>query len=159
MWSWNRIGAWRMASSRMWCRVNLVWTDVSEVCITSIFRVEKSVVCSHLLKPVPRSRIFLPWRWRRYVPPKRRFTQDKHDATSKKTAFFIVTAVKTSNLTQDTSLIRKGRINCIYNNLDKASFEIRWDSGHTSKSKKRYILGAYVVFFDEVISIALTRHS
>jgi hypothetical protein len=45
-------------------------------------------VCSYLLTLVPRSRIFLPWRWRRYVPPKRRFTQDLHGATSQKTAFF-----------------------------------------------------------------------
>jgi hypothetical protein len=37
--------------------------------------------------------------WRRYVPPKRRFTQDRHGATSTKTTFFIVTTVKTSNLT------------------------------------------------------------
>jgi hypothetical protein len=36
---------------------------------------------------------------RRYFPPKRRFTQDLHGVTSQKTAFFIVTAVKTSNLT------------------------------------------------------------
>jgi hypothetical protein len=43
--------------------------------------------------------IFLPWRWRWYVPPKRRFTQDLHCATSQKTAFFIGTAVKTSNPT------------------------------------------------------------
>jgi hypothetical protein len=34
------------------------------------------LVCSHLLTLVPRSRTFLPWRWRRYVPPKRRLTQD-----------------------------------------------------------------------------------
>jgi hypothetical protein len=32
-------------------------------------------VCSHLLKLVPRLRIFRPQRWRRYVPPKRRFTR------------------------------------------------------------------------------------
>jgi hypothetical protein len=32
-------------------------------------------------------------------PPKRRFTQDLHGVTSQKTAFFIVTAVETSNLT------------------------------------------------------------
>jgi hypothetical protein len=44
--------------------------------------------------------------WRRVdlvrtdVPPKRRFTQDLHGATSQKTVFSIVTAVKTSNLTQ-----------------------------------------------------------
>jgi hypothetical protein len=48
-------------------------------------------VCSHLLMISRRSRIFLPLRWRWYVPPKRRFT-------SQKTVFFIVTAVKTSNL-------------------------------------------------------------
>jgi hypothetical protein len=35
---------------------------------------------------IPLSRIFLPWRWRRYVPPKSRFTQDLHGATSQKTA-------------------------------------------------------------------------
>jgi hypothetical protein len=41
----------------------------------------------------------LPWRWRWYVPPKRRLTPHLHGATSQKTALFIVTAVKTSNLT------------------------------------------------------------
>jgi hypothetical protein len=41
-------------------------------------------VCSHLLTLVPRSRIFLPWRWRRYFPPKRQFTQDLHGATSRR---------------------------------------------------------------------------
>jgi hypothetical protein len=56
-------------------------------------------VCSHLLTLGPRSRIFLPWRWGRYVPPNRRLTQDLHSATSQKTTFFIVTAVITSNLT------------------------------------------------------------
>jgi hypothetical protein len=55
--------------------------------------------CSQLHTLVPRSRIFLPWRWRRYVPPKRRFTQDPYGARSQKTVFFMVTAVKTSNLT------------------------------------------------------------
>jgi hypothetical protein len=48
-------------------------------------------VYSHLLTLVPRSRIFLPWRWRRYVPPKRQFTQDLHGVTSQKTAFFKLT--------------------------------------------------------------------
>jgi hypothetical protein len=36
---------------------------------------------------------------RRYVPPKRRFLKQIYGASSKKTPFFIVTAVKTSNLT------------------------------------------------------------
>jgi hypothetical protein len=35
----------------------------------------------------------------RYVPPKRRFIQDLHSATSQKAAFFIIAAVKTPNLT------------------------------------------------------------
>jgi hypothetical protein len=34
--------------------------------------------------------VILPWRWRRYVLPKRRFTQDLHDSTSHKTIFFII---------------------------------------------------------------------
>jgi hypothetical protein len=68
--------------------------------IASIFRVEKSASESAaFLTLVPHSRIFLPWRWRRYVPPTCRFTQDLHGATSQKTTFFIATAVKTSNLT------------------------------------------------------------
>jgi hypothetical protein len=33
------------------------------------------------------------------VPPKRQFLQEPHGVTSQKTPFFIVTAVKTSNLT------------------------------------------------------------
>jgi hypothetical protein len=33
------------------------------------------------------------------VPPKRRFLQEPYGVTSQKTQFFIVTAVKTSNLT------------------------------------------------------------
>jgi hypothetical protein len=42
---------------------------------------------------------FLPRCWRRYVLPKHRFLQEPHGVTSQKTAFFIVTAVKSSNLT------------------------------------------------------------
>jgi hypothetical protein len=107
------VTSWRMPSSGMWRRVDLVWTDISEERIASIFRVEKSAseeparasgcrVWRVLLKLVPRSRNFLPWRWRRYVSPKCRFTQDLHGATSHKTAFFLVTVVKTSHLTNVT---------------------------------------------------------
>jgi hypothetical protein len=63
----------RMPFSGMLPRVALVRTDVSEKHSAS-------------------------WRWRREIPPKRRFLQDPHGVTSQKTAFFIVTAVKTSNL-------------------------------------------------------------
>jgi hypothetical protein len=43
-------------------------------------------------------RFLSPW-WRRcQVPSKRRFLQEPHGVTTQKTPFFIVTAVKTSNL-------------------------------------------------------------
>jgi hypothetical protein len=131
---------WRTPSSGMWHREDLVWTNVSEERISSIFRVEKSTSeesawaggCNPrhdeagpqrdldikvtwrmpssgmwrsvylvwwLLTPVPRSRISLPWRWRQYIPPKRRFTQHLPGATSQNTALFIVTTVTTSNPT------------------------------------------------------------
>jgi hypothetical protein len=63
----------------------------------------KRISTRRLLTLVLRLRIFffilLPLRWRRYVPPKRLLTQYLHGATSQKTAFFIVTAMKNSDLT------------------------------------------------------------
>jgi hypothetical protein len=44
-------------------------------------------------------RFLSPWWRRRQVPPKRRFLQEPHGVTTQKTPSFIVTAVKTSNLT------------------------------------------------------------
>jgi hypothetical protein len=44
-------------------------------------------------------RFLSPWWWRSYVPPRRRFLQGLHGVTAQKTPFFIVTVVKTSNLT------------------------------------------------------------
>jgi hypothetical protein len=44
-------------------------------------------------------RFLSPWWRRRQVPPTRRFLQEPHGVTTQKTSFFIVTAVKTSNLT------------------------------------------------------------
>jgi hypothetical protein len=102
----------------MWHRVDLVCTDVSEdypllpyfsllliyhvalspsvLYIAGCFRLVAQSA-SHLLTLVPRSRIFLPWSWRRYVAPKRRLTQNLYDGTSQNTAFFIVTTVRTSD--------------------------------------------------------------
>jgi hypothetical protein len=54
---------------------------------------------SHLLTLVLHSLILLPWRWRLYVPPKLRVSQDLHSATSQKTTFFLITDKKTSHLT------------------------------------------------------------
>jgi hypothetical protein len=99
----NQNRHWRMSSSGMWRRVYLLWTDVSEECVASIFRVEKRCFrlvaqpASNLPTLVPRSRIFLAWRWRWHVPQKRRFTQDLHGATSQKTAFFIVYSCENLN--------------------------------------------------------------
>jgi hypothetical protein len=76
----------------------LYWFSMWPMCYIAVFSTGGSV-CSHLLTLVPRSRIFLPLRWWRYIPPKRRFTLDLHGATSQKTVFFIPTAVKMSNLT------------------------------------------------------------
>jgi hypothetical protein len=63
IWGFHVIGYEGMLSSGMWLLVDLVSTDVSEESIA--------------------------WRWRRYVPPKRRFKQDLHGATSQKTASWI----------------------------------------------------------------------
>jgi hypothetical protein len=41
------------------------------------------------------------WWWRRDFPPKCRFLQEPHGIRSQKTAFFIATAVKTSNHTEN----------------------------------------------------------
>jgi hypothetical protein len=65
-------------------RVVLIRTDVSEECSTSITRVTRIV-------EIGTRRI--------YFPLKHRFLQDLYVVTSQKTAFFVVTAVKTSNLT------------------------------------------------------------
>jgi hypothetical protein len=53
------------------------------------------------------------------VPPKRRFLQEPHGVTSQKTPFFIVTAMKTSNLTQkytklQTQILQKIHISNTY---------------------------------------------
>jgi hypothetical protein len=73
------------------CKKNVVFWDVA-LCITRVHRRFGGT-------RVHRLRIIPPWRWRRYVPPKCRFTQVIHSATSQKTTFFIVSAVKASNRT------------------------------------------------------------
>jgi hypothetical protein len=57
IWGFSKGWLWRMPSPGMWRHVDLVWTDVSEERIASIFRVEKTAseelawegaaVCSH----------------------------------------------------------------------------------------------------------------
>jgi hypothetical protein len=103
----------------MLSRVALVRTYVSEECSATIIRVtrigelgttlavtsnrltlRRNTFLHFVLLTLFLARRFLsPWWWRRYVPPKRRFLQGPHSVTSQKTVFFIVTAVKASNLT------------------------------------------------------------
>jgi hypothetical protein len=88
---------WRMLYSGIWLHV---------VCMNRRFgliyrlHLQGREIRSYLLTLVFRSRIFLPWRWRQCVPPKRWFAQELHGSTSQKTASFIVIAVKTSNVTK-----------------------------------------------------------
>jgi hypothetical protein len=79
----------------MWLSVGLVRTGVSEERIAFIFRVEKSA--SSLLPPAHDGSSLADFSTLK-MEAKRGFTQDLHCATSQKTAFFIVTAVKTSIL-------------------------------------------------------------
>jgi hypothetical protein len=65
---------------------NSLGTDVSQEDAASIFRVFSIFLKSAATWFLAR-RFFYPER--RYVPPKRRFTQDLHGATTQKTAFFI----------------------------------------------------------------------
>jgi hypothetical protein len=72
-------------------RVALVRIDVSEGLSASFIRVTRIGELGATLAVASNRRS--------YIPPKRRFLQEPHGMTSQRTPFFIVTAVKTSNLT------------------------------------------------------------
>jgi hypothetical protein len=76
----NRV-LWRMVSSGMLRHVALVRTNISEELSASFIRVTRIGELTRL--------------------------QESHGVTSQKTPFFIVTAMKTSNLTQSTHLKKK----------------------------------------------------
>jgi hypothetical protein len=90
-------GPFRMVPSGMLRRVAHVRTDVSEELSASFIRVTRIGELGTTLAATSNQRTL---RRRRQVPPKRRFLQEPHGVTSQKTPFFIVTAVKTSNLTR-----------------------------------------------------------
>jgi hypothetical protein len=52
----------------------------------------------------PSSPILVTLMMEGYVPPKNRFLQESHGVISQNTAFFIVIAVKTSNLTMESQV-------------------------------------------------------
>jgi hypothetical protein len=97
----------------MWRRVALVTSDVSEQRIASIIRVTRSGELGTILtlgsnrstlrrlvtaNVVPCSPIVVNMMMQPYVPSKRRFLHEPKRVTFQKTAFLIVTAVETSNL-------------------------------------------------------------
>jgi hypothetical protein len=87
---------WRVSSSGIWRRV-VCW-------VTTDFRRNISPSSSECFPPaclLVLLNLFLrPWRWRRYVPPKRPLTLNGlHGVISQKMILFITTAVKTSNPT------------------------------------------------------------
>jgi hypothetical protein len=105
----------RMTSSGMLRRAALVRTNVSEELSASIIRVTRigelwttlavkeffrSVLRLLVTADVPSSPILATLMMEAPSPPKRRLLQEPHGVTSQKTAFFIVTAAKTSNLTK-----------------------------------------------------------
>jgi hypothetical protein len=90
-----------MSFSGVLQRVALVRTDVSverSVSITmatTFGELETTLAvtvtrCEELLTLIP-SPQFLPWWWRRYVPPKCRYLQEPHGVTSQNTPFLIAT--------------------------------------------------------------------
>jgi hypothetical protein len=103
----NRKLPWRMPSSGMLRRVALVRTDVSKETIASIVRVTRigdlgttlPVTSIRNTRAVVPSSPGLVTLIIETVIPKRPFLQQPYGVTSQKTAFLIVNAVKTSNLT------------------------------------------------------------
>jgi hypothetical protein len=87
-----------MVSSGLLRRVALVRTDVSEEPGTSFIRVTGIGELGTAQAETSNRRTLRRILRRRQVPPKRRFLQEPHGVTTQKTPFFIVTAVKTSNL-------------------------------------------------------------
>jgi hypothetical protein len=101
---------WRMPSSETLCLVALVRTDVPgenvappssgwqelRTMLEILFSVRRLLVKANV---VPSSPILISLIMEGYFPPKRRFLQEPLGVTSQKTPFFIVTPVKTSNLT------------------------------------------------------------
>jgi hypothetical protein len=91
-----------MPSSGMWRRVG---TFRHHLLGKEITRARKSVTLSVSYRlTFFLARVIYALKWRRHIPPKRRFLINSHEATSQKTAFFMVAAVKTYISSYPTSI-------------------------------------------------------
>jgi hypothetical protein len=79
-----------MPSSGMLRHVTLVRTDISEERIASIIRVTRIGKLGTTLAVISNQSTLQRNTMYMYVPPKCRFLQKPHEATSQKTAFFIM---------------------------------------------------------------------
>jgi hypothetical protein len=116
-------------------------------------------VCSHLLMLVPRSWIFLPWRWRWYVPQKRRLTQDLHRVTSQNTTYFILlldfwTLSITLHSKEHTTFWTSGSVRSLELVLDMLCSV--WNSRQWKKFRSPVIL-SYVTFPSKDIVLSCYR--
>jgi hypothetical protein len=103
-WNCNLNRTWRILSSGMLLHLALVRTEVLEERSASIIRLTRISELGTTLTVTSnwcmlRSNTMSPWWWRCYVPPKHWFLQEPYGAAFQKMAFFMVTAVKTANLT------------------------------------------------------------
>jgi hypothetical protein len=91
-----------MSSSGIFRRVDHVRTDVSDersdsiIGVTRISELWTTLTVTSNRRTLPKI-LLSPWWRRRYVPSKRQFLHGTHGVTSQKTAFFIISAVKTSS--------------------------------------------------------------
>jgi hypothetical protein len=122
----------------MWRRVALPRTDVSEECINSIIRVKRISKLGTLAVTNNRNTLG------RNI--KRRVLQEPYGVTSQKTPFFIVTAVKTSNLTELSLVPRQPGLTLNRSEVEPMSSLARYlRSPSTLRSVRRLLVTASIV--------------
>jgi hypothetical protein len=97
-----------------------IFWDITPCSLLIVNRLIGGTRCSacHLLSRWFLCRLILrPWRWRRYVPPKRRLTFNGLHIISQKIVRFITTIVRTSDPTYCHMLVTGQRV-CIDNWID-----------------------------------------
>jgi hypothetical protein len=106
--------------------------------------------------------IFRAWRWRRYVPPKRRLTfTGLHGVISQKTELFITAAARTSNPTSKArynNRIPTREITTLRINRDAPSWKyVTWNCKN-NRCKERSYLSYWWVSLELTSQICLHRH-